>query len=768
MRFRFYFGLITLLSCLNLHAQNIFIKGKVLDGATGSPFELANVVVQTSDSVFVSGVATDEKGNFKIDKLRSGNYRLIVSAIGYVSAVTELEGLSRSVDLGEIVLEEESELLDEVTVTASNVVNQADRRVIFPNKQQLAASTNGIDLLNTLQLPRINVNLMDNKVSLTTKETIQLRLNGVEVSEQEFMSVRPEDIIRIEYIENPGLRYGNVAAVLNYVTRRHESGGSVSFNVLQSLHRPFGNYNASFKANHKQSEWGFSYMGNEQKFRDIIRESEEYFYMEDGTQLTRREVANPGNGHYQNHRFLLNYNVQPSKNDYLNVTLGYSLYRSDKNYDNELHNSWYSQPVALKDYSDAQSNTPKLDVYWTHTFKNKQTLILNLVGTYIDTHNDYTYRETLADKPLTDILSIVDGEKYSFIGEAIYEKEWERYRLSAGLKHTQGSIDNQYAGTVAYRTKMKEANTYAYAQLGGKIKKLDYTIGVGVYRSWLKQEGTEGYETYTFRPMITLSYKPVDPFFIRINGTIENFAPSLSHLSQVEQYIDSFQIQRGNPDLKPYKSYKLKGDAEYRFGKNSFTLWGMYTNIPDVIMQEIYRDGNMFIHTNLNQRRIQQVLGSLTFKTRFLKDIFSLSVTGGVNHFISEGHTYHHQYTKWYYDVSLFANYKKWSLMYNQYSAYDTFWGEQVYGGKNGQTLLLTFRHKDLNVGVGMINPFTTTESETIVYNQYAPSRDVSSVRDASRMVVFQLSWNLNFGRKYQAKKKVLNNVDTDTGIMGR
>ena len=298
MRFRFYFGLITLLSCLNLHAQNIFIKGKVLDGATGSPFELANVVVQTSDSVFVSGVVTDEKGNFKIDKLRSGNYRLIVSAIGYVSAVTELEGLSRSVDLGEIVLEEESELLDEVTVTASNVVNQADRRVIFPNKQQLAASTNGIDLLNTLQLPRINVNLMDNKVSLTTKETIQLRLNGVEVSEQEFMSVRPEDIIRIEYIENPGLRYGNVAAVLNYVTRRHESGGSVSFNVLQSLHRPFGNYNASFKANHKQSEWGFSYMGNEQKFRDIIRESEEYFYMEDGTQLTRSEVANPGNGHY--------------------------------------------------------------------------------------------------------------------------------------------------------------------------------------------------------------------------------------------------------------------------------------------------------------------------------------------------------------------------------------------------------------------------------------------------------------------------------------
>ena len=105
--------------------------------------------------------------------------------------------------------------------------------------------------------------------------------------------------------------------------------------------------------------------------------------------------------------------------------------------------------------------------------------------------------------------------------------------------------------------------------------------------------------------------------------------------------------------------------------------------------------------------------------------------------------------------------------MYNQYSAYNTFWGEQVHGGMNGQELLLTFRHKDLNVGLGMINPFTTSKEEKINKNRYAFYRRIHSFEDASHMVVLQLSWNVNFGRKYNAKQKALNNSDTNSGIMG-
>ena len=385
----------------------------------------------------------------------------------------------------------------------------------------------------------------------------------------------------------------------------------------------------------------------------------------------------------------------------------------------------------------------------------------------MDSYNNRIYQESLKNQALTDLLSTVNGEKYSFIGEAIYEKEWNAGRLSAGLKHTQASINNEYTGTVRYMNDMKESDTYAYTQFSGKVKKIDYMAGVGVSRSWLKQEGADGYETYTFRPTLSVTYTPVERFYIRVNGSVENFSPSLGDLSRVEQYIDSLQIRRGNPELKPYKSYKLTGNSEFRFGKSALSVWGMYTNIPDVIMEETYREGDLFIRTNENQKRIQQVMGSLTFRTRFLHDIINLSLTGGVNHFVSDGYTYHHKYTNWYYRASLFANYKKWGLMYNQYSAYNTFWGEQVHGGMNGQELLLTFRHKDLNVGLGMINPFTTSKEEKINKNRYASYRRIHSFEDASHMVVLQLSWNVNFGRKYNAKQKALNNSDTNSGIMG-
>ena len=47
------------------------------------------------------------------------------------------------------------------------------------------------------------------------------------------------------------------------------------------------------------------------------------------------------------------------------------------------------------------------------------------------------YQEWKNDILLSDILSNVDGDKYSIIGEGIYERQFEAGRLGGGLKHTQ-------------------------------------------------------------------------------------------------------------------------------------------------------------------------------------------------------------------------------------------------------------------------------------------------------------------------------------------
>ena len=54
----------------------------VRNGRDKAPLEFANVVLQTADSVFITGTTTDGKGRFMLDKVKAGDYLLAVSSLG--------------------------------------------------------------------------------------------------------------------------------------------------------------------------------------------------------------------------------------------------------------------------------------------------------------------------------------------------------------------------------------------------------------------------------------------------------------------------------------------------------------------------------------------------------------------------------------------------------------------------------------------------------------------------------------------------------------
>ena len=103
--------------------------------------------------------------------------------------------------------------LDEITIQAQSVIEKGDRKVILPTQNQLKMSSSGIDLLGKLQLPRITVDIMSGEITTSGNGEVQLRINGVQVTYTEISSLSPEDILRIEYHDTPGARYGNAAAV---------------------------------------------------------------------------------------------------------------------------------------------------------------------------------------------------------------------------------------------------------------------------------------------------------------------------------------------------------------------------------------------------------------------------------------------------------------------------------------------------------------------------------------------------------------------------
>lgn len=749
-------------------SQNIHIRGKAT-GPGNQPAEAVNVVLHTADSVFVNAGTTDADGRFHLTRIDKGDYILQISGIGYLTAYTTLQGLSADIDLGDITLDDQTVALGDVTVTAAAIVSKSDRKIVFPTPKQLQASTNGINLLQSLMLPRIQVNPLTNSLSLPGNGELQLRLNGVKVSASQIASLQPSDILRIEYFDNPGVRYENAQVVLNYITRKHTSGGVVGVDLTNSPHVVFGEDQVSARMNAGKSEFGFNYSIGTRDFRKSWRTNEETFRFADGTELNRSEVGKPGRYTNQIHIASLNYNYRQPDKYYFNLTLQYEGNLEPHNdYRSDLHiRERPGYLASINDLTDKKTHFPSIDLYYLRQLRRKQTLMFNLVATYIGTDVKARYSETEGDRLLTDIATRIEGRKYSLIGEGLYEKEFGSGRLSGGVKHAQSFSDNIYGGTVNTTTELTQADTYLYAEYAGNIHKFYYTLGAGVSRTWVKQQGERGLDTYNFRPRLSLDYRITDQLSTRLNVKLAEISPSLSQLSAVEQLIDSLQIQRGNPALLPYKQYQADLYVEYRKGLFCGIATAAYYNAHRPVMEATLRQDGHFVKTYQNQKSWEKVNSELTARVGMLWDILQFSLSGGINHYLSVGNDYSHTYTNWYYRAEVMAVYKKWMLLFNIRNNYDNFWGESVEGGENMHMIMAMYKFKNISVGVGAINPFADNYKRTSENrNSYASNKRVSYVNESSRLFLLKFAWNFSFGRSLNQVDKRLNNSDSDNGIL--
>lgn len=80
--------------------------------------------------------------------------------------------------------------------------------------------------------------------------------------------------------------------------------------------------------------------------------------------------------------------------------------------------------------------------------------------------------------------------------------------------------------------------------------------------------------------------------YLRWKAEVFNATPSLSNLSAIEQTIDSFQIRRGNPNLKSYMCYRTELTYEWKKGIFYSNLWGAYDYRPNAIMDEKLQEDN--------------------------------------------------------------------------------------------------------------------------------------------------------------------------------
>ena len=672
--------------------------------------------------------------------------------------------------------------LAEVTVEAQSVIQKVDKQVLLPNREQRKASHDGMSLLQNLQIPRIVVNPVENSVKTLANQEVQLRINGIEASSSEVMAINPKDVIRIEYHDQPGVRYNGAAAVINYIVKHRDTGGNLMLNASNGVTMPgWGEYHLAGKVNFGKSS--FSLMTHYSP-RDVYwtRTNSETYNFSTGT-IENREVGEPTRFKMNPVNIGLTYNWTNGEKNMLNITLRDFMKftpQSKTNRDSYLYQG--TDSFAIHDHESSKSISPSLDIYYEHNLPDDNHLYFDVVGTYINSSNDRRFEqlplgETVADT--TDVTSRVRGNKYSLIGEAIYEKDWENIGLTVGVRHNQQWVENKYLSSLSdsglsslsAAVSMVTAETYAFAEVQQRVKQFSYAVGMGAMHTYIEQGGQKS-SNWIARPQLTMSYDFGKGVFWKYKGYVSGYQPSLSAMSDVAQQIDKYQIRQGNPDLKPVMFVANEMQLSWQSKYVNLNIWANYSYDHKPIMDETYEqliDGQAYaIRTYANHRGFHRLQVAPSVQVRLLQNKLIFTVAPFANYYVSLGNSYTHKHFNPGVRASFMGMYNGWQFFGEVTTRSNNLWGETLEYGEFYHHIGLGYNADKWGFRAMLMNPFSVKgySIETKDLSALAPNTQHAEMRDFRQMLILNFHCNLDFGTQRRDSGKRINNEDKENGIL--
>ena len=751
--------------------------GRLIDNHN-LPVEFANIqLLNPKDSSFLCGGVSNANGDFVIP-CQQKQVLMKVSFVGY-KTICKLVPIAR---IGNVRMQANSYLLKGVTVEAARVVEKIDRQIIFPTKEQVKTASNGYDLLDNLSLPTIIVNRAERKVLSLKGGDVQIRINDVKASMQDVLALQPDEVTKVEFINVPGLKYGdsNLDAVINYQVRRRYAGYVSGVSTMQGTKAGFNNSDGYFKYNVKKSEFSINYSFSYRSVEERSYESLGTYHLPTGETLHRNYLGYDSPFLYTTNNVQLGYNLSEPDKYTLNVRLNFYNHNSPVRGMNQLYQESGKANQYLQNNRKMLEQIPSLDIYYSLNMPHDQNLALNLVGTYIGT--DYQYRmreytfnkspdESVKNAPLTDYSYDATGRKRSLIGEGTYSKNWKQMALSVGGQYNISHTDNIYVGSSNADTELKYSNLYLFTQLQGQQKWFSYQVGVGATRSSIHQ-GENGYSKWLFRPQVTLQAKASDRLSFKWSSKITSDIPSLSDLSELRQYSNSFEARDGNSGLKPFTGYNNTLSASWNIPLMSVYLEGNWTYydkpIATSILPEKREDGSyLFVSKPENQKSHDYKHLLLTPEVHLIKDHLDLNLMCEYQNVKTKGLDYSHEFNYFSYGAEIRYMTGNWNIGYGAYKVEKSFWGEKTNGGEPTSNLAVTYSYKNWQFGVlglFVFYPHGCVYKDEL-FNKYVQQKNKVRLADQGNMLVFAASFNFSHGRRYHTGSRKLNNSDRDNGI---
>lgn len=667
---------IFLITYINTYSQNSKITGVLLD-VKDVPITNANVQLflggeNISDKA-LKGTVTNSKGEFLFEKLNAGKYIIEISHVSYEFYFNEVSVLDNEIkNLGNIILQEQSEKLDEVIVSGKKlpITQTADKITVNVANNILSSGGTALDILK--QLPIVNISTEGN-VSIRRKSDIQILINGkpsgiAALQGQNFLDqLDLSTIERIEVITNPSVikSTSGSGGVINIITKKSNRTGFDS-----SLNIGYGSddwyhFSPSLKYKFEKVNLFLNYtlrnrrrLSNNTSLRtqEVLMVTETIDQNQNGIRDDKRHNFELGLDYYINdHEYFTfsGYSISRDKQDVQNRT---TITRNSTGII-ESRTGIIQEPEknqgsgALLNFSSSLTDQKRLNILfdYTHTVEDEDIFREETVSSSIPDFIDgvQTFYVDTNDRYLLDFEQelIKEKRKITFGAQAIYRKINQTFNALEFDNTSSLYIDiPQLTDEFDY----EDFVSSLYFQLEDSADKFSYETAIRF--ELLKNRYQSRSVNRTFRdqysnffPSIKLSYSFNDRTntIFSLKKGINRPAPS--RLNPFPDISNAFNISIGNPELEPEVFYNIELGLNSKINKVSFTTGLFFTLYKDLIQRITeLRDNGITYRFPINVNNMyhfgadislqisfakwwKQQFGGLAFKRQFEDDFIDAS-----------------------------------------------------------------------------------------------------------------------------------------------
>lgn len=654
--------------------------------------------------------------------------------------------------------------LQEVEVKAAPIIRKTDRQTIYPTKVQKESSTSGYGILQRLALPNIRVNETSHEVSaIDGRGDVQLRINGIIVQREEMLALNPSLITRIDFIDNPGVRYGEgTAYVINILTRRDDNGYTAGTDLTNALTARTGNNLIYGKWNRGKNEVSISYNLSYRNFRKNRTDETANYLLNDGSTHTILRNDIDSRSHTLEHNLQLRYNLADSADYVFQATLNAGFSDTPDNFNLKQITDGANRYLATQRKSNRNSS-PGADLYFFKQFTPRQSLTLNAVGTYISTSFRNSYDEG------SPYAYQVDGKTCSVIGEAVYENRLKPFTLTAGMNYMQKYTENVYTGDVCSTNPMHNRQVYAFAEIKGAAGNFRYLAGLGeTYLDYRQQD--HSYRCWLFRPKATLIWQTTPELQMKYDFQISEHVSQVAMISNTSIRNNSMEWTSGNPDITPNREQEHTFQIAYTRPRVETSVQAYWKSCHRPNMATYIRtEDNQFVYTQLNQKEINALCLMLYANCWMIPDKLSLSLSGTLFRCFNFGDDYTHCRTFYMGTASLQAYLGKFTLSAFLDNGWSFMEGEtEGFNGSFAQ-LAVSYRHKNLDLSVQWQQPFNPNyrQFQSELYNRYLRKTTTMHCPDFGNLISLHIAWRFSKGRTAKnISRNIRQKSDRDTGIL--